>query len=109
MTCHSHLHFPGVLRSDLLIELTCLKEKTLSSELFPLSDKSFSRMAALASFCDGLDLAGEVVVLVFSSFWRIAPRFATLYRAKSISPSVRFGMKRSPGVFFFSDLGVADE
>lgn len=106
MTCHSHLHFPGVLRSDLLIELTCLKENTLSSELFPLSDKSFSRMAALASFCDGLDLAGEVA---FSSFWRITLRLATLYLAKSISPSVRFGMKRSPGVFFFSDLGVTEE
>ena len=49
MTFRRHLHFPGVLKLELLIALVCLNERILSSELLPFSESSFSRMAALAS------------------------------------------------------------
>lgn len=83
---------------ELLIALVCLNERILSSELLPFRERSFSRMAALASLCDGLDLDGEVAFSPLN--W-----LAILYLAKSMSPEARLGTKRSPGVFFFSDLG----
>ena len=57
--CHSH--FPGVFELELLIALVCLKDRILSSELFPFSESSFSRMDTLASLWDGVDLEGEAM------------------------------------------------